>query len=106
MDITIKGASQNTLQHINLTLPSGKLIVLVGPSGSGKSTLAHDTLFAESRRRFLDCLSAGAQRMLARPRRPQVESIEGLPPALCLEQGVPHASSRAVLGGITEALDY
>ncbi len=106
MDITIKGASQNTLQSINLTLPFGKITVLVGPSGSGKSTLARDTLFAESRRRFLDCLSAGAQRMLARPRRPQVESIEGLPPALCLEQGVPTASSRAVLGGITEALDY
>ena len=106
MDIFIRGASQNTLQHIDLTLPVGKITVLVGPSGSGKSTLARDTLFAESRRRFLDCLSAGAQRMLARPKRPQVDSIEGLPPALCLEQGVPHASSRAVLGGITEALDY
>ncbi|MBR3695677.1 MAG: ATP-binding cassette domain-containing protein, partial [Akkermansia sp.] len=59
MDIRITGASQNTLRHINLTLPAGKLIALVGPSGSGKSTLAYDTLFAESRRRFLDCLSAG-----------------------------------------------
>ena len=106
MDIRIIGASQNTLQHVNLTLPAGKLIALMGPSGSGKSTLAHDTLFAESRRRFLDCLSPGARRLLARPEKPRVDAIEGLPPALCLEQGVPPALSRSVLGSITEALDY
>ena len=106
MDIRIIGASQNTLQHVNLTLPAGKLIALMGPSGSGKSTLAHDTLFAESRRRFLDCLSPGARRLLARPEKPRVDAIEGLPPALCLEQGAPPALSRSVLGSITEALDY
>ncbi|MBE6434893.1 MAG: excinuclease ABC subunit UvrA [Akkermansiaceae bacterium] len=106
MDIRITGASQNTLRHINLTLPAGKLIALVGPSGSGKSTLAYDTLFAESRRRFLDCLSAGARRMLARPEKPRVECIEGLPPALCLEQNVPTGQTRAVLGSLTETLDY
>ena len=106
MDIRITGASQNCLQHVNLTLPAGKLIAIMGPSGSGKSTLAHDTLFAESRRRFLDCLSPGARRLLARPEKPRVESIEGLPPALCLEQGTPPALSRSVLGSITEALDY
>ena len=106
MDIRITGASQNCLQHVNLTLPAGKLIALMGPSGSGKSTLAHDTLFAESRRRFLDCLSPGARRLLARPEKPRVESIEGLPPALCLEQGLPPTVSRSVLGTVTEALDY
>ncbi len=106
MDIRISGASQNTLQHIDLCLPTGKIIALAGPSGSGKSTLARDTLFAESRRRFLDCLSPAARRMLARPARPAVESIQGLPPALCLEQGLPASTSRSVLGGITEALDY
>ena len=106
MDIRITGASQNSLRHVNLTLPAGKLIALMGPSGSGKSTLAHDTLFAESRRRFLDCLSPGARRLLARPEKPRVESIEGLPPALCLEQGLPTALSRSVLGSVTEALDY
>ena len=106
MDIRITGASQNTLRHIDLTLPGGKLIALMGPSGSGKSTLAYDTLFAESRRRFLDCLSPGARRLLARPEKPRVESIEGLPPALCLEQNQPAGRSRTVLGSLTEALDY
>lgn len=106
MDICIIGASQNTLQDINLTLPAGKLIALVGPSGSGKSTLAYDTLFAESRRRFLDCLSAGTRRLLARPDKPKVKAISGLPPALCLEQNIPVGQSRAVLGSLTETLDY
>ena len=106
MDIRITGASQNTLRHINLTLPAGKLIALMGPSGSGKSTLAYDTLFAESRRRFLDCLSAGARRLLSRPEKPRVERIDGLPPALCLEQHLPAGQSRTVLGSLTEVLDY
>lgn len=106
MDIQITGATQNTLRNINLTLPTGKIIALMGPSGSGKSTLAHDTLFAESRRRFLDCLSAGARRLLARPEKPRVAAIDGLPPALCLEQHIPQGHSRAVLGSITEVLDY
>ncbi len=106
MDISITGASQNTLRHINLTLPAGRIIALLGPSGSGKSTLAYDTLFAESRRRFLDCLSPGARRLLARPEKPHVDAIDGLPPALCLEQHLPPGQSRTVLGNLTEALDY
>lgn len=106
MDIRITDAAQNTLKHLNLTLPGGKLIALMGPSGSGKSTLAYDTLFAESRRRFLNCLSASARRLLARPEKPCVGAIDGLPPALCLEQHMPAAHSRAVLGSITEVLDY
>ncbi len=106
MDIRITGASQNSLQHLSLTLPAGRLIALMGPSGSGKSTLAYDTLFAESRRRFLDCLSPGARRLLARPEKPHVEAIDGLPPALCLEQHMPPGQSRSVLGSLTEALDY
>lgn len=106
MDIRITGATQNTLQHLDVVLPGGKIIALMGPSGSGKSTLAYDTLFAESRRRFLDCLSPGARRLLARPEKPQVEAIDGLPPALCLEQHLPAGQSRTVLGSLTETLDY
>lgn len=106
MDIRISGATQNTLRHVNLSLPTGKIIALAGPSGSGKSTLAYDTLFAESRRRFLECLSPSARRMMARPPKPSVESIDGLPPALCLQQGLPSSTSRSVLGSITETLDY
>ncbi len=106
MDIRITGASQNTLRHLSLTLPAGRIIALLGPSGSGKSTLACDTLFAESRRRFLDCLSPGARRLLARPEKPRVDAIDGLPPALCLEQHLPPGRTRTVLGSLTEALDY
>lgn len=106
MDIRITGASQNTLRHISLTLPAGRIIALMGPSGSGKSTLAYDTLFAESRRRFLDCLSPGARRLLARPEKPRVDAIDGLPPALCLEQGLTRGPGRSLLGTLTEALDY
>ncbi len=106
MDIRIRGATQNTLKNIDINLPHGKIIALVGPSGSGKSTLAHETLFAESRRRFLDCLSTGARRLLARPDKASVDSIEGLPPALCLEQQIPTGQSRNVLGTLTEVLDY
>lgn len=106
MDIRITDAAHHTLRHFNLTLPGGQIIALMGPSGSGKSTLAHDTLFAESRRRFLDCLSAGARRLLARPEKPRVGAIDGLPPALCLEQHMPQGHHRAVLGSITEVLDY
>ncbi|MGN0837230.1 MAG: ABC-ATPase UvrA, partial [Akkermansia sp.] len=106
MDIRITGASQNSLRHLSLCLPGGKLIALVGPSGSGKSTLACDTLFAESRRRFLDCLSPGARRLLARPEKPRVEAVDGLPPALCLQQNLPPGQSRTLLGNLTEVLDY
>lgn len=104
--IRIRGAAQHALKRLDLDLPAGKMIALLGPSGSGKSTLAFDTLFAESRRRFLDCLSPRARQLLARPGKPVVDSIEGLPPALCLEQNASAGPGRALLGSLTETLDY
>lgn len=85
LPISIRGARQHNLRNLDLDLPSNKLIVFSGPSGSGKSSLAFDTLFSESRRRFLDCLSARARQGMEQPEKPEVDSITGLPPALCLE---------------------
>lgn len=106
LPISIRGARQHNLRNLDLDLPSNKLIVFSGPSGSGKSSLAFDTLFSESRRRFLDCLSARARQGTEQPEKPEVDSITGLPPALCLEQSVRQQSSRTLLGSITEILDY
>lgn len=106
LPISIRGARQHNLQNLNLDLPSGKLIAFSGPSGSGKSSLAFDTLFAESRRRFLDCLSARARQGIEQPDKPDVDSITGLPPALSLEQSAQHQHPRTLLGSITEILDY
>ncbi len=106
LPISIRGARQHNLQNPNLDLPSGKLIAFSGPSGSGKSSLAFDTLFAESRRRFLDCLSARARQGIEQPDKPDVDSITGLPPALSLEQSARHQHPRTLLGSITEILDY
>lgn len=106
LPISIRGARQHNLRNLDLDLPSNKLIVFSGPSGSGKSSLAFDTLFSESRRRFLDCLSARTRQGMEQPEKPEVDSITGLPPALCLEQSVRQQSSRTLLGSITEILDY
>lgn len=106
LPISIRGARQHNLRNLSLDLPSNKLIVFSGPSGSGKSSLAFDTLFSESRRRFLDCLSARARQGMEQPEKPDVDSITGLPPALCLEQSARQQSSRTLLGSITEILDY
>lgn len=106
LPISIRGARQHNLRNLDLDLPSNKLIVFCGPSGSGKSSLAFDTLFSESRRRFLDCLSARSRQGMDQPEKPEVDSITGLPPALCLEQSARQQSSRTLLGSITEILDY
>lgn len=106
LPISIRGARQHNLRNLDLDLPPNKLIVFSGPSGSGKSSLAFDTLFAESRRRFLDCLSARARQGMDQPDKPDVDSITGLPPALCLEQSSRQQHPRTLLGSITEILDY
>ena len=98
LPISIRGARQHNLRNLDLDLPSNKLIAFCGPSGSGKSSLAFDTLFSESRRRFLDCLSARSRQGMDQPEKPEVDSITGLPPALCLEQSARQQSSRTLLG--------
>lgn len=104
--ISIRGARQHNLQSIDLDLPVGAMIALCGPSGSGKSSLAFDTLFAESRRRFLDCLSSQIRKSLEQPDKPDVDSITGLPPSLCLEQTPSAGAGGTLLGSTTEILDY
>lgn len=79
LPISIRGARQHNLRNLDLDLPSNKLIVFCGPSGSGKSSLAFDTLFSESRRRFLDCLSARSRQGMDQPEKPEVDSITGCP---------------------------
>ncbi len=106
LPIRIRGARHHNLNIPELSLPPHRLIALCGPSGSGKSTLAFDTLYAESRRRFLDCLSARSRQGMEQPDKPEVDAITGLPPALCLEQSVRHQNPRTLLGSITEILDY
>ncbi len=106
LPIRIRGARHHNLNIPELSLPAHRLIALCGPSGSGKSTLAFDTLYAESRRRFLDCLSARARQGMEQPDKPDVDAITGLPPALCLEQNAQYRNPRALLGSITEVLDY
>jgi excinuclease ABC subunit A len=106
LPISIRGARQYNLKGIDADLPKQALIVLAGPSGSGKSTLAVDTLFAEARRRFLDCLSTKDRNTFELPDPPDVDSITGLPPALCLEQSPGFFNPRQLLGNITELADF
>ncbi len=80
--IVIKGAKQNNLKDINVTIPKGKLVVFTGLSGSGKSTLAFDTIFAEGQRRYMESLSSYARQFLGQMEKPEVDSIEGLSPAI------------------------
>ena len=85
-EIIIKGAREHNLKNINLVLPKDKLIVLTGVSGSGKSTLAFDTLYAEGQRRYVESLSSYARQFLGLMNKPDVDSIEGLSPAISIEQ--------------------
>ena len=84
--IIIKGARENNLKNVNLELPRNKLIVFTGVSGSGKSTLAFDTIFAEGQRRYMDSLSSYARQFLGQSSKPDVDSIEGLSPAISIDQ--------------------
>ena len=104
--IKIIGARQHNLQNINLTIPRDSLVVITGLSGSGKSSLAFDTLYAEGQRRYVESLSAYARQFLDRLQKPQVEHIDGLSPAIAIEQRRAGASPRSIVATTTEIHDY
>lgn len=105
-DIIIKGAREHNLKDINLTLPRDKFIVVTGLSGSGKSTLASDTLYDEGQRRYVESLSAYARQFLGLMNKPDVDSIEGLSPAISIEQKTTSKNPRSTVGTVTEIYDY
>ncbi|MFA5856596.1 MAG: excinuclease ABC subunit UvrA [Candidatus Pacearchaeota archaeon] len=104
--IIIKGAREHNLKNISLELPRDKLIVITGVSGSGKSTLAFDTLYAEGQRRYVESLSAYARQFLGQMNKPDVDSIEGLSPAISIEQKTTSKNPRSTVGTVTEIYDY
>ncbi|MFW9771593.1 MAG: excinuclease ABC subunit UvrA [Candidatus Thorarchaeota archaeon] len=104
--IIIKGARQNNLKNIDVTIPRNKLVVITGISGSGKSSLAMDTLYAEGQRRFLESLSSYARQFLGEMDKPDVDSIEGLSPAIAIEQKALSKNPRSTVGTVTEIYDY
>jgi excinuclease ABC subunit A len=104
--IRIRGARQHNLKGIDLDLPRRSLTVITGPSGSGKSSLALDTLFAEGQRRYVESLSTYAKQFLERMEKPHVDSVEGISPAVAIEQRNPTKSSRSTVGTATEVYDY
>lgn len=104
--IVIKGAKENNLKNINLTLPRNKLIVFTGVSGSGKSTLAFDTIFAEGQRKFMESLSSYARQFLGQIQKPNVEFISGLSPSIAIDQKTTSQNPRSTVGTVTEIYDY
>jgi excinuclease ABC subunit A len=104
--IIIKGARQHNLKNINVEIPRGKFVVLTGPSGSGKSTLAFDTIYAEGQRRYVESLSSYARQFLGLVGKPDVDSIEGLSPAISIEQKTTSNNPRSTVGTVTEIYDY
>ena len=104
--IVITGARENNLKNINLTIPKNQLVVFTGLSGSGKSTLAFDTLYAEGQRRYMESLSSYARQFLDRVGKPDVDKIEGLTPAIAIDQKTTSKNPRSTVGTITEIYDY
>ncbi len=104
--IVIRGARENNLKNINIDLPKNKLIVMTGVSGSGKSSLAFDTIYAEGQRRYVESLSAYARQFLGGSDKPLVDSIEGLSPAISIDQKTTHKNPRSTVGTVTEIYDY
>ena len=104
--ITIKGAKVHNLKNIDLEIPRDKLVVITGLSGSGKSSLAFDTLYAEGQRRYVESLSSYARQFLGLMEKPDVEQIEGLSPAISIDQKTTSKNPRSTVGTVTEIYDY
>ncbi len=104
--ISIRGAREHNLKNIDIDIPRKRLVVITGLSGSGKSSLAFDTIYAEGQRRYVECLSAYARQFLGAMERPDVDSIEGLSPAISIEQKTVSRSPRSTVGTVTEIYDY
>lgn len=104
--ITIRGARENNLKNIDIDIPKEKFVVITGPSGSGKSTLAFDTIYAEGKRRYIESLSSYARQFLGGSEKPDVDSIEGLAPAISIDQRTGSNNPRSTVGTVTEILDY
>ncbi len=104
--IIVKGARENNLKNINIELPKNKMIVMTGVSGSGKSSLAFDTIYAEGQRRYVESLSAYARQFLGGSEKPDVDSIEGLSPAISIDQKTTSNNPRSTVGTVTEIYDY
>lgn len=105
-DIVIKGARENNLKNVDVTIPRDKLVVLTGLSGSGKSSLAFDTIYAEGQRKYMESLSSYARQFLGQMEKPDVESIEGLSPAISIDQKTTNKNPRSTVGTVTEIYDY
>ena len=104
--IIVEGARQHNLKNINVRIPRNELVVVCGPSGSGKSTLAFDIVYAEGQRRYVESLSAYARQFLPKMDKPLVDKIEGLSPAISLEQQTTGRNPRSTVGTVTEIYDY
>ncbi len=104
--IKIKGAREHNLKNVDLTIPRDKLIVMTGISGSGKSSLAFDTIYADGQRRYIESLSSYARMFLGQMDKPDVDFIEGLSPAISIDQKTTSKNPRSTVGTVTEIYDY
>lgn len=104
--IIIKGAREHNLKNIDIELPRDKFIVMTGLSGSGKSSLAFDTIYADGQRRYIESLSSYARMFLGQMEKPDVDSIEGLSPAISIDQKTTSKNPRSTVGTVTEIYDY